>query len=313
MTIAIIGAGIAGASAAAVLVGAGERVVVLDKGRAPGGRLATRHSREGYVFDHGAPYVAVSEPPMLRAALRTAEGGAADDRSASVAAWPPAGRDARIGVPGMGAIVCRLLTGADVREGHEVSHIERADRWRLTVRDHGTLEADTLLVTAPAPQTAALLASVHPGLAEGASRAVYEPCWTVMLAFEGVPDGRDAIVRPDGGPLESIVANATKEGRTPNTVVAHARPDWSAQHVEASADDVLSPLAAAVSAHLGVGAPIYAAAHRWRYARVSRAADVLPYDREARIGCAGDWCLGPTVADACRSGIATGSAVLDAR
>ena len=52
--IAILGAGMSGMSCAHQLVTAGAKVTVFDKGRALGGRLATRLS-EGWAFDHGAP------------------------------------------------------------------------------------------------------------------------------------------------------------------------------------------------------------------------------------------------------------------
>ena len=57
----VIGAGIAGLIAARALRAAGHRVLVLDKGRGVGGRMATRRI-EGGVFDHGAQFVTVRDP-----------------------------------------------------------------------------------------------------------------------------------------------------------------------------------------------------------------------------------------------------------
>ncbi len=45
--VAIVGAGIAGLSCATALAAAGRRVVLFDKGRRPGGRLATRGGEWG--------------------------------------------------------------------------------------------------------------------------------------------------------------------------------------------------------------------------------------------------------------------------
>ena len=55
-TTLVIGAGIAGMTCARRLADAGRRVTVIDKGRRPGGRLSTRTSRSGPVFDHGAQF-----------------------------------------------------------------------------------------------------------------------------------------------------------------------------------------------------------------------------------------------------------------
>ncbi len=52
----VIGAGMAGLTAAAELQRAGRRVLVLDKGRGVGGRLASRRI-EGAAFDHGAQFI----------------------------------------------------------------------------------------------------------------------------------------------------------------------------------------------------------------------------------------------------------------
>jgi predicted NAD/FAD-dependent oxidoreductase len=53
--VAIIGAGIAGLCAALTLTQAGLKVVIVDKARGVGGRMATRRLG-GAVIDHGAQF-----------------------------------------------------------------------------------------------------------------------------------------------------------------------------------------------------------------------------------------------------------------
>ena len=55
-TVAILGAGMAGAAAARRLAEAGLDVRVFDKGRGIGGRMATRRTEAGARFDHGAQF-----------------------------------------------------------------------------------------------------------------------------------------------------------------------------------------------------------------------------------------------------------------
>ena len=56
--IAVIGAGMAGCTLARRLIDAGRSVQVFDKGRAAGGRMATRAAGR-LRFDHGAQFISV--------------------------------------------------------------------------------------------------------------------------------------------------------------------------------------------------------------------------------------------------------------
>lgn len=56
MKVGIVGAGLSGMAAARALVDAGHPVVVVEKSRGVGGRLAARRV-EGAVVDHGAPVI----------------------------------------------------------------------------------------------------------------------------------------------------------------------------------------------------------------------------------------------------------------
>lgn len=56
MRVVVVGAGIAGLMAAQSLSNSGHDVVVVDKGRSPGGRLATRRINDA-TLDHGAQFL----------------------------------------------------------------------------------------------------------------------------------------------------------------------------------------------------------------------------------------------------------------
>ena len=60
MRIIIVGAGLAGLMAAQSCVQAGHNVIVFDKGRSVGGRLATRRI-DSAVLDHGAQFFTVRD------------------------------------------------------------------------------------------------------------------------------------------------------------------------------------------------------------------------------------------------------------
>ena len=291
----VIGAGLAGLTAADALRRAGRRVVVVEKSRGIGGRLATRRTREGLEFDHGAPAV-TARPDAFAAFLAqaSAEGHAAR--------W---GTD-WVGLPGMSGLVRGLAAGLDIRFEMEATAVERdGGGWRVLVGDGAALTAPAVICTAPAPQTARLCATVIP-IAEAAAAAQMAPCWTLMAAFARTDPSLGEALAWSTGPLASATRVDGKPGRADSPVrwVAHARRGWTEAHLEDERDAVQAALLAALVPLVGAeGAPLYATAHRWRFAHVA-----LPVGQPCvavdGLVVAGDWLLGPEAGDAHASGLA---------
>ena len=109
----VIGAGMAGLTSAAELQRAGCRVLVLDKGRGVGGRLASRRI-EGAAFDHGAQFITAR---TSRFAELVEEGR----RAGVVEEWHrgsfegPDGHARWRGHPAMNAIAKHLAQGLAIR------------------------------------------------------------------------------------------------------------------------------------------------------------------------------------------------------
>ncbi|MEO1015129.1 MAG: FAD-dependent oxidoreductase [Pseudomonadota bacterium] len=325
--IAVVGAGMAGLTAARVLEDAGYVVAVYEKSRGVGGRLATRRVRDagpahGLQFDHGAPAIVAREASFASFLQSLREKDAA-------AAWPAFNTDvvdaaALVGVPRMNTLLAPAAAGLDIRFQTRVRTIIRdGSRWRLDLdapaleRPHATPSVDAVIVTAPAPQTADILLLAEPDLAAAARAARMTPCWTLMIAIAGATkDAPSPRTIPVEGPIEMIVFESAKPGRAPAPlrVVAHARADWSADNLERDRDDVAAELTPFVLAAIGEdGAPVlYASAHRWRYARVARpvGAPFLSSDDGTALA-AGDWLLGAEAEDAFKSGDAAAKALME--
>lgn len=296
--IAVIGAGLAGLAAANALHRAGHRVIVLEKSRGIGGRLATRRTRDGLAFDHGAPIVH-GHRAGFAAFLRTAvaQGHAA-----------PFG-DGHVGLPGMSGLPAGLAAGLDIRFGAEVGAMERR-KGRWAVQWEGDeLMSDLVLCTAPAPQTATLCAAM-PTIVEAARSAQMAPGWTLMAAWDNLP-GAPATLAFAEGALESAHDTGAKPGRQPAPArwVAHARPGWVAGNLEVTREAACTALLPVLAARLGAGRPLYAAAHRWRYAHVAKPVG-RAFVAEDGVAAAGDWLLGPEAGDAYASGRAAADALL---
>ncbi|MEL7061602.1 MAG: NAD(P)-binding protein [Acidobacteriota bacterium] len=132
----VLGGGPSGLACARRLSAAGERVVVLDKGRRPSGRLSTRRPRAfpHLALDVGAQFFTARDDDFLQQVD-------AWRRRSLVAEWSPR-RSARlddpagpgrtpaarwVGVPDMGTLVADLCNGLDVRFSTKVWRLRRAE------------------------------------------------------------------------------------------------------------------------------------------------------------------------------------------
>ena len=315
--ILIVGAGMAGLTLARTLSDAGAAVTVVEKGRAIGGRMASRVTDHG-TFDHGSQYV-TGKSGAFRALLT----GLSHD--GTVEFWKPTGRDRTIewhvGVPAMNRMLTPMLGGYDLRQSTTVERIERdGEALRVALRAHGVDEAgtetfDRVLVTAPAPQAHRLLEGLDDTFDKIAD-AYLAPCWTLMLAFERRIDCTHEFHRAEPGapgPLAWVARNSSKPQRDgePDLWIANASPRWSEENLEREKDDVIAPLLEAFRQITEDRTdPVHAAAHRWRYSLVEKPVGE-PYllSDDGRIGAAGDWCLAGRVEAAFESGRQLAAAV----
>lgn len=298
--VAIIGAGIAGLACAQRLAQGGVRAVLFDKGRGIGGRVATR--RMGALqFDHGAQYANAHGEGFAAVLRDLAEAGAA-------APWADgAGRSHTVGVPGMAALAKGLGAGLDIRQGEAVAGLApTTDGWLVVAGGHSHAAA-RVVVTAPAPQAAGLIGAGHP-LTPALAAVRLAPCLTLMAAIRGPAP---FVTRADPeDPLAWIAQDSAKPGRPAATTVqwvAQAGAAFSLAHLEDDPDAIAARMLPLLCDRLGVApdAVAHAAAHRWRYARVTAALG-QPFLRDAAgtLYLGGDWCLGARIEAAWTSGTA---------
>lgn len=308
MTLAIIGAGIAGLACATRLADAGREVRLFDKGRGAGGRMATRRLElDGttVTFDHGAQYLTARDPRFAQVLEQWA-------RCGLVAPWPAAGPEAWVGVPGMNAPIRALAEPHRVAWGQRVEHIAYAnDQWHLDGDARQTF--DTLVLAIPAEQAAAMLGATAPDLAQLAAAVQTLPCWTMFAAFDApLPLPQDVIRGPDDAALTWAARDSAKPGRAPGERwVVQAGAAWSHRHLEDDAAAVAERLLQALAVRAGAALiPRTMMAHRWRYARTTATAPAMLWDADRRLGLCGDWCRGARVEDAWLSGDALAQAIL---
>ncbi|WP_235903574.1 NAD(P)/FAD-dependent oxidoreductase [Pontixanthobacter luteolus] len=310
--IAIIGAGMAGLACGTALASHGLQPHLFDKGRGPGGRMATRRAGndgEQLRFDHGAQYFTDSDPAFTATIGKWLARGV-------VAPWPAAGSNAYVGVPGMNAPLKFMASELDVDWATRITSLNaQQNAWQVEFEDR-TETFSHCLIALPAEQAADILVGAAPQFSAQAAASVSEPCWAVMVSFaQPLPIEQDAIADRQGK-ISWAARNSAKPGRgTGECWVLHASPDHSRAILELDADHAAKQLLQEFFEQQGIEPQPaeFLTAHRWRYAKAQRPAGDGPlalWDADARIGAAGDWLVNPKVEGAWRSGRALAEMVI---
>ncbi len=266
----IIGAGMAGLIAAAELQRAGRRVLVLDKGRGVGGRLASRRI-DGAMFDHGAQFITTRDPRFADVLERGRQNGAVEEWCRGFAGSAD-GHARWRGKPAMSAVAKHLALGLDLHLEMQVVALRSAeDRWRAETATGLTFTAEAVVLTPPVPQSLAMLdAGGFVLTSEMRTRLAaieYERCLAVMAVLDGPsripPPGGFA---PADGPIAWIADNALKGISAEPAVTIHARNAFSLKHWERDRQESGRALLDAAAPWLGAGIKTFQV-HGWRYSK----------------------------------------------
>lgn len=302
-TIAVVGAGIAGLLLARALQARGAEVVVLEKSRGLGGRMATKRVGEA-TFDSGAQYFTAKSERFAGLVADWAAAGV-------VTRWPAGSAHRWAGQPGMNAPGKALAEGLAVQRETKVLGARRRDgAWELTVENQPPRQVRQLVLTAPVPQSCALLRAggtdLPGGLADELAALVYHPCLALLLTLDG----------PSALPVEGLaladgpvrwMADNTKKGvsRGPGAAVTvHLNPAFSSAQYATPEAELAELVLPQIRDRLGA-AVLHVAVQRWKFSEpVVAAAHPCVWLPELGLGLAGDGFGGARVEGAALSGLA---------
>jgi renalase len=336
---AVVGAGMAGVACARTLLQAGHEATVFEAEAVAGGRMASESTTFGR-FDSGAQYFTVRDE-RFALALQTASKICRPWSANLVRVLDPHGRVAEaalpsrephyVAQPGMDALVAHWAQplGERLVAGAQVVQIEpdALDRRRWQLRTEGGSAApvysgfDAVLLAVPPARARLLLgrSKASPTLERSIAKVHASPCWTLMIAFPQASQPTLSHLGPQWNAARSthhrvawLARESSKPGRDPiERWTLQASPAWSQEHLRDDAPRVEAKLLRAFAEITGIyAAPTYAQARCWPEAQTQ-----VPlgkphlWDARARIGLAGDWCMGHRVEDAFLSGLSLALAV----
>lgn len=307
-TIVVVGAGISGLLLAHDLQARGADVLVLEKSRGVGGRLATKRVGPA-VFDQGAQFITVRD-----ARFATVVDGWRNQEL--VVAWPGGAGDRIIGAAGMTTMPKALAAGLDIQREHRVTRAVRHvnDCWEIEIENQGMIRAERLVLTAPVPQSLALLETgVLPStLAESLARLTYHPCLALLCTLDGPSALPSGGIAPAGGAIRWIADNTRKgiSRGTPAALTVHTTPAFAAEHYARGVNEVTTLLAEELVPWLGGAGIVSSTLHRWKFSEPC-ATHPEPYVwlPELALGFCGDAFGGPRVEGAALSGLELASCI----
>ena len=290
MTVAVVGAGIAGAACARALVAAGHDVRVLERAHVPGGRMASRQL-DGRPVDLGASYLTVSDDAFRAVVDDWLARGLARPWTDTFHTATPAG----LGEPkqgplrygaagGLRSLVADLATGLDVRTGTEVRAVGPGPQ--VDGQPY-----DAVVLAMPDPQARRLLDPALQGLAD----RVYAPVLALSARFAQRDWAYDGVFVNDDDVLAWVADDGSRRGDGAPVLVAHSTAAFASEHLSDAA--ATGPeLVAALRRVLALDEPQSTYVQRWTYAKPvgDRSA---PYALVDGVGLCGDgW--GPSKVEA---------------
>jgi renalase len=328
--VVIVGAGMAGLTAAAVLASTGNRLLLLDKGSGVGGRMATRRMGPGKA-DHGAQFFTARSPEFKQQVARWEQAGLVYPWSRgwanSLAQTQEEDSHVRYAAyNGMNALAKVLAseltcTNVTIETGVQVASASanRGD-WNLSMTSGRIITARMVLFTAPVPQSLALLAAgeieLSPEDEVQLSHIQYAPCLCGLFWVEG------EVQLPAAGALQrsdtvlTWIADNQRKGISPDAriITAHAGQEFSRVYYDYTDEKIVAMMQQELEPFLGSATVLEKQIKRWRYSIPTQPSDRRFHQLYANHTAyfAGDAFGGPRIEGAYLSGLAVGNQIKQA-
>lgn len=332
MRIGIVGAGIAGLTAGRLLAKHGHEVIVLEKSRGFGGRMATRYAGQNNeaVIDHGTGYLTAKSDTFKSfiEELKSKNLLEVWDESLSLfnedgfyEVHPSLESQTMYYAPkGMNTIGRYLSRTIDVRLNQQVSGITvvssgsfKKRPWVINFLDTSVLELDALIIATPAIQALGLMHTAQDEtpirfMNSLLAKTEYETSIAVMAGFgtRDNPNWKGVVCQNDI--LKWVSNESSKRDLGELVLVAQTTHEFAKENRNSDATVVIKNVLAEVSKFAGAWAqnPEWSQKHFWLFNRCVKSLN-MDYlestDSNAPLALIGDYFNGTTVESSYLSGL----------
>ncbi|MBD2480655.1 NAD(P)/FAD-dependent oxidoreductase [Planktothrix sp. FACHB-1365] len=333
--VAVIGAGVSGLTCAQQFKKAGYSVIILDKSRGVGGRMATRRL-SGTRADHGVRYLEAKGEQLqqLIEQLKTCE-----PLENQLQLWTNTVyefKDNKLQIPaisqpyyiipsGMSTVGKFLAQGLNIRLNSRVNAltITPEKTWQCHIESinsnaiESSIIAKFVVIAIPAPQVLMLLEASNIAIESNFIASIksveYDPCITVIAGYsidksQALPKWR-AVSFSDDKILDWVGVDSSKRlNPTQPVFVIQSNRNFAEQYLEETdltlaGEQLIHQAANTLLPELKT--PDWLQIHRWRYGfcRKPLSVSCLTTLTPLPLVCAGDWCGGNQIEGALKSGI----------
>jgi predicted NAD/FAD-dependent oxidoreductase len=312
VTIVVVGAGLAGLVAARDLQDRGRDVIVLEKGSAAGGRLASVRVGSA-TMDAGAQFFTVRSEAFAARVHGWQHDGIVREWCRGFAATPD-GYPRYAVTGGMDRLARHLADGLDVRCSTMAFAVRaHGSTWEVQCDDDSRVRADAVVLAAPVSQSASLLITTDLTLPDELRTIDYVRTLALLVVLDG-----PAAVPPPGGVQDAdatfsfVGDNQAKGASAVPALTLHTSGPLSRALWDEDRDVARAQLLDAARPWFGSARVEYAMVKRWRFAAPETTwPDACWFnDDDGRpVVLAGDAFAGPKVEGAVLSGAAAAGAL----
>jgi renalase len=260
--VVIVGGGISGVLAGRTLLDHGVEVLIIEKARSVGGRMATRRIDEGKV-DHGAQFFTV----------RTKLFQSYIDKWQSygwVSHWFGEEYHRYKAIGGMNQLVKNLATNIPTKLNTKVVAIKQVEQqYLLNTEMNEQIKAKAVIITAPAPQAISLIEElkIERSAKQQLEKIKFNPCFVLIVVLDRpslIPDpGHLSEVLPEG--IERIVDHHKKGISGKVTLSVYSTGAWALAHSHLMEDEIIERLLEKTKEFVDRNSIIKKQLKKWRY------------------------------------------------